>query len=81
MSRCGRSNELDVNRIIKVFDRHGVDYLIVGDVAANLHGATRPTGDLDANHALVVGEAEQRLNVRRQQVWLEAEQEQRWFVG
>ena len=44
----GRSNELDVNRIIEVFGRYGVDYLIVGGVAANLHGATRPTGDLDA---------------------------------
>jgi hypothetical protein len=31
-----------------VFDRHRVEYVIVGGVAANLHGATRPTGDLDA---------------------------------
>jgi hypothetical protein len=33
-----------------VFDRHEVEYLIliVGGVAGNLHGARRPTGDVDA---------------------------------
>ena len=31
-----------------MFDRHEVDYLIVGGVAGNLHGASRLTGDLDA---------------------------------
>jgi hypothetical protein len=42
------STDLDIQRIIEAFDRHGVEHLIVGGVAANLHGAIRPTGDLDA---------------------------------
>ena len=31
-----------------MLDRHRVEYVIVGGVAGNLHGASRPTGDLDA---------------------------------
>ncbi|MDP9453679.1 MAG: hypothetical protein M3P97_09915 [Actinomycetota bacterium] len=30
-----------------VLDRHQVDFLVVGGVAAIAHGATRPTSDLD----------------------------------
>lgn len=40
--------DLDVERITKCFDRHHVEYLIVGGVAATLHGAARPTGDFDS---------------------------------
>lgn len=38
---------LDVNRIVEIFDRHSVQYLLVGGVAARLHGATRLTEDVD----------------------------------
>lgn len=38
---------LDVNRIVEIFERHRVRYLLVGGVAARLHGATRPTEDVD----------------------------------
>lgn len=39
---------LDVERIVAVFVSHGVDFLIVGGVAGQLHGAERTTKDLDA---------------------------------
>jgi hypothetical protein len=30
-----------------VFDRHGVEYLVVGGIGARAYGAVRPTGDAD----------------------------------
>lgn len=42
----GRS--VDWPLIVGCFDRHRVDYLIVGGVGAQLHGATRPTSDFDS---------------------------------
>ena len=38
---------LNIDRIIEVFGRHGVDYLLVGGVASRLYGAERLTFDLD----------------------------------
>lgn len=38
---------LDLQRIIEVLDRHGVEYVVVGGVAARLHGARRMTMDVD----------------------------------
>lgn len=38
---------LDIDRIIEVFARHGVDYLLIGGVAGRLYGAERLTFDLD----------------------------------
>lgn len=38
---------LDIDRILTTLERHQVDFLLVGDVAAIAHGALRPTGDLD----------------------------------
>ena len=35
-------------RIFEVLDRHGVQYLVIGGVGAQLHGATRPTTDFDS---------------------------------
>lgn len=40
-------HELNVARILETLDRHGVAYLIVGGVAATIHGARRPTKDFD----------------------------------
>lgn len=37
----------DAERIVGVLDRHGVAYVLVGGVAARLHGASRLTWDLD----------------------------------
>ena len=37
----------DPDRIVDALARHGVDYLMVGGMAAQLHGATRTTQDLD----------------------------------
>lgn len=34
-------------RLVEAFDRHGVEYLIVGGVAARAYGATRETKDFD----------------------------------
>ncbi len=34
----------DVGRIVEALDRHGVEYLLVGGVAATAHGAERLTG-------------------------------------
>ena len=39
---------LDRARIIEYLDAHGVEYLIVGGVGAQLHGAKRPTADFDS---------------------------------
>jgi hypothetical protein len=38
---------LDVERLVALLDRHRVEYLLVGGVAAIAHGATRPTVDFD----------------------------------
>lgn len=38
---------LDASRILRTLDRHGVEYLLVGGVAAELYGASRPTFDVD----------------------------------
>jgi hypothetical protein len=38
---------LDDALIMEVLARHRVDYVLVGGVAARLHGATRPTKDFD----------------------------------
>ena len=40
--------DLDVVRIIETLDRHEVDYLLVGGLAASAHGARRVTYDFDA---------------------------------
>lgn len=41
-------HQVDWLTITECFDRHGVEYLIVGGVGAQLHGATRPTYDFDS---------------------------------
>jgi hypothetical protein len=38
---------LHTERVIEVLDRHAVRYLLIGGVAGLLHGAQRPTLDLD----------------------------------
>ena len=38
---------LDAPAILAIFDRHQVEYVVVGGYAANLHGSTRVTTDLD----------------------------------
>ena len=37
----------DPNELIKVLDAHGVRYVLIGGLAASLHGAEYVTGDLD----------------------------------
>jgi hypothetical protein len=37
----------DVGRLIEVLDLHGVEYLVIGGVAAQAYGAARPTLDFD----------------------------------
>lgn len=43
----GEPPQLDIHRLLDTLDRHGVQYLVVGGVAAIAHGARRPTKDLD----------------------------------
>lgn len=38
---------LDAPAILATFDRHQVEYVVVGGYAANLHGSTRVTTDID----------------------------------
>lgn len=45
--RSERPPDLNVGRILETLDRHGVSYLIVGGIAATIHGATRQTTDFD----------------------------------
>jgi hypothetical protein len=47
--------DLDVTRIVRVLDTHQVEYLLVGGVAAAVHGAARETLDIDC---LAAGGAE-----------------------
>jgi hypothetical protein len=39
--------ELDVPAVLSALQRHGVEYLLVGGLAAQVYGATRPTQDFD----------------------------------
>lgn len=39
--------QLDIARILETLDRHRVSYLLVGGIAATIHGASRPTSDFD----------------------------------
>lgn len=43
---------LDVRRLVECLHRHQVEYLIVGGIGAQLHGAQRPTFDFDSLPAL-----------------------------
>lgn len=41
------SEQPDVEHIVEVLDRHQVEYVLVGGFAGRLHGARRPTQDMD----------------------------------
>jgi hypothetical protein len=41
----------DPQAIIEALSRHHVDYVVVGGYAANIHGAVRPTKDIDVTPA------------------------------
>lgn len=47
MSSSSGDPTLDVGRILQALDDHGVSYLLVGGIAAAIHGAGRPTSDFD----------------------------------
>lgn len=47
MTANPESPPLDIRRILTTLDRHHVEYLVVGGVAANAHGAERRTNDFD----------------------------------
>jgi hypothetical protein len=38
---------LDLNRLLETLARHGVDYVVIGGVAVQVHGHRRTTMDLD----------------------------------
>lgn len=40
-------NLVDPDRVLKTLKRHGVEYLLVGGLAARAHGAQRQTADVD----------------------------------
>ncbi len=42
-----RPQPLDAQRILEQLTRHGVDYVLVGGMAAQTHGNTRMTNDVD----------------------------------
>lgn len=44
------AREFDPFHILEVLDRHQVDYIVIGGVAANLHGSNQPTRDLDVTY-------------------------------
>lgn len=47
MGAVASSSEFDPDRILMVLDRHRVEYVLVGGVAARVHGAQRATADID----------------------------------
>jgi hypothetical protein len=44
-------NPLDLRELLRVLAEHGVDYLVIGGVAAQVHGRRRTTRDLDVTPA------------------------------
>ena len=47
MNRDPHADAFDPDRILSVLDEHAVDYVLVGGVAARVHGASRATTDID----------------------------------
>ena len=47
----GRPQELDAGGILRVLNRHGVRYVVIGGVAGILHGSGLTTQDLDVTAA------------------------------
>ena len=47
MDTASSNSTFDPDRILEILDRHGVDYVLVGGVAARVHGAERVTADID----------------------------------
>lgn len=45
--RSDRPNGTDPKRIFETFERHGVEYIVIGGIAAIAHGHTRNTRDVD----------------------------------
>ncbi len=46
-SEVGPGRPLDISKLIAVLADHGVDYVVIGGVATQLHGHRRTTMDLD----------------------------------
>lgn len=71
---------LDRDRIIECLDRFGVDYLLVGGIGAQLHGAVRPTLDFDSLPSMSkenlgrLAEAMRELNARLRSAWARGEE-------
>lgn len=42
-----RVKPLDTERILRILDTHGVDYVLIGGIACLMHGASRVTVDAD----------------------------------
>ena len=40
-------DSFDPDRVLETLERHGVEYLLVGRLAARAHGAQRQTADVD----------------------------------
>lgn len=53
------ARELDLGKMLEVLDRHGVDYVLIGGIAAVTHGSPFPTEDLD------IAPASERDNLAR----------------
>lgn len=47
MDTTSSNSAFDPDRILEVLDRHSVEYVLVGGVAARVHGAGRATADID----------------------------------
>lgn len=45
--KAGAERPLDLGELIAVLARHGVDYVVIGGVATQVHGHRRTTMDLD----------------------------------
>ena len=43
----GQPRATDPRRIFETFERHGVEYIVIGGIAAIAHGSTRNTRDVD----------------------------------
>jgi len=48
----GRQAHFDPRRILEILHDHGIDYVVLGGIAATLYGSPLPTSDLDICPAL-----------------------------
>ncbi|HEV7770002.1 MAG TPA: hypothetical protein VGO66_04990 [Solirubrobacterales bacterium] len=53
-------------RLFEILDRHGVDFVVIGGVAGNMHGSAYPTFDLDVAYGRDKGNLSRLVSALRE---------------